>query len=177
MTTPQSGYGTSEPLPSPGLSDDRALRSFRDLVRAVLPQLALLGLWEYRVESANGGNVVCSPVDASIGLPGAVTAQVVPSVLGERVTPAVGSIVVLSFLNGDAGRPIVIGGDPSSPPTAATIGGLAGASGVARQGDTVTISVAQWNAAAPSNGGGPVVISAPMAATISSGSATIRAGS
>ena len=176
MTTPQQGYTTTGPLHSPGLSDDRAMRAFRDLVRSVLPQIALLGLWEYRVESSSASGVVCSPVDASTGLPGAVLAQVVPSVMGERVTLPVGAIVVLAFLDGDAGRPVIVGGDPSSPPTVATIGGIAGASGVARQGDSVSISVAQWSASAPTNSGGPVTITAPLSATITGGSATLLAG-
>lgn len=171
-----AGYTTNEPLPSPGMSDDRALVAFRELVRACLPQLALLGLWEYRVESISSGSVVCSPVNASIGLPGAITAQIVPSVLGERVTPAIGSIVILAFVNGDAGRPVVVGGDPSSPPTVATIGGTTGASGVARQGDTVTITSAQILAAGMVAAGNPVTITAPLQCTITSGSATIRAG-
>lgn len=172
-----AGYNTTEPLPSPGIPDDRALNAFRELVRSCLPQLALLGLWRYQVESTDGVNVVCSPVNASIGLPGAVTAQIVPSVLGERVTPAVGSVVVLAFLDGNPGQPVIVGGDPTSPPTVATIGGLVGAAGVARQGDTVTITSAQILAAGMVAAGNPVTITAPLQCTITSGSATIRAGS
>lgn len=180
-----AGYTTEEPLPSPGLADDRALRSFRDLVRACLPQLALLGLWEYRVESTGTSSVVCSPVNADIGLPGAVTAQIVPSVLGERVTPAVGSIVVLAFLNGDPGRPVVVGGDPSAPPTLATIGGLAGAAGVARQGDSTGLTCAATfkptgEMLTLTIGGATLssISTGPKTATgtITTGSATIRAG-
>lgn len=137
MSTAPIPYGTDEPLPSPGFANDRALAAFRDLVRACLPQLALLGVWEYRVDAvASVTSVDCSPLDPSLGLPGAVRATLQPSILGERVTPSVGSVVLVAFVNGNAARPIVIAGDPNATPSSATL--LGGTAYAARVGDATT---------------------------------------
>ncbi len=180
-----AGYTTTEPLPGSGTTDDRALRAFRDLVRSILPQLALLGVWEYHVDSVGSGTVSCSPLDTSLGLPGAVTATLWPSILGERVTPSVGSRVLLGFVNGDAGRPVVLAGDPSTPPTVGTIGGTAGVAGIARTGDGVAPGSLRF---VPGSGGAalyytpdggaevPVTTGTTMAGHITGGSATAKAG-
>ena len=151
MTIP-IGYTTDAPLPSPGPVDDRALHAFRELVRAVLPQLALLGAWEYRVDVGGASSVTCSPVDPTLGLPGGVVAQIWPSVLGEQVTIAPGQRVLLAFVNGDAGRPVVLAGDPSTRPTAAALLGPGAAA--ARVGDAVAAGSLAW----ASGGGGTVVV-------------------
>lgn len=134
MTLP-IGYTTEAPLPSPGPVDDRALHAFRELVRAVLPQLALLGVWEYRVDVGGASSVVCSPVDPTLGLPGGVTAQIWPSVLGEQVTIATGQRVLVAFVNGDPSRAVALAGDPSTRPTLAALLGPGAAA--ARLGDAV----------------------------------------
>ena len=174
MTVPV-GYTTEAPLPSPGPVDDRALHAFRELVRAVLPQLALLGVWEYRVDVGGSTSVVCSPVDPSLGLPGGVTAQIWPSVLGEQVTMAHGQRVLVAFVNGDPARAVALAGDPSTRPTLATLLGPGAAA--ARVGDSVAISAAQLNASGANVGGTPVTITAPaIYATITSGSAKVTVG-
>ena len=173
MTIPV-GYTTDAPLPSPGPVDDRALHALRELVRAVLPQLALLGTWEYRVDVGGTSSVTCSPVDPTLGLPGGVVAQIWPSVLGEQVTIAPGQRVLLAFIDGDAGRPVVLAGDPSTRPTAAAL--LGPGSAAARVGDTVTITAAQILAAAMVAGTTPVTITSPLQCTITSGSAKVTVG-
>ena len=139
MTAPL-GYTTDAPLPSPGVPSDRALYAIRELVRACLPQLALLGLWDYRIDSVVSQSIVmASPVDPSLGLPGAVRVTLTPSILGEQVTPSVGSRLVLAFLDGNASKPMAIAGDPDARPTLATILGPGAAS--ARLGDEVDCGV------------------------------------
>lgn len=176
MTTP-IGYTTDAPLPSPGPVDDRALHAFRELVRAVLPQLALLGVWEYRVDVGGSASVTCSPVDPSLGLPGGVVAQIWPSVLGEQVAITAGQRVLIGFVNGDAGRAVVLAGDPSTrPATAALLGPGAAA---ARVGDAVAIDAAQILAAGLNAGGTPVTITPPataLYATITTGSSRVTIG-
>jgi hypothetical protein len=175
MSTAPIPYGSDEPLPSPGFASDRALAAFRDLVRACLPQLALLGVWEYRVDAvASSTSVDCSPLDPSLGLPGAVRATLQPSILGERVTPSVGSVVLVAFVNGNAARPIVIAGDPNATPSAATL--LGGTAYAARVGDGVTLSIAQLNASGANIGGTPVTWPSPIQATIASGSTKVKVG-
>ena len=135
MTAPL-GYTTDAPLPSPGVPSDRALYAIRELVRACLPQLALLGLWDYRIDSVVSQSIVmASPVDPSLGLPGAVRVTLTPSILGEQVTPSLGSRLVLAFLDGNASKPLAIAGDPDARPTLAAILGPGAAS--ARVGDAV----------------------------------------
>ena len=194
MTLP-IGYTTDAPLPSPGPVNDRALHAFRELVRAVLPQLALLGVWEYRVEVGGTSSVTCSPVDPSLGLPGGVVAQIWPSVLGEQVTMAAGQRVLVAFVNGDPARAVALAGDPSTRPATATL--LGPGSAAARVGDAVAAGTLAW-AAAPSPPGAiavtytpavgiPVVFtltgaalpaagSTPLAGTITSGSAKVTIG-
>lgn len=194
MTTPV-GYTTEAPLPSPGPVDDRALHAFRELVRAVLPQLALLGVWEYRVEVGGATSVTCSPVDPSLGLPGGVVAQIWPSVLGEQVAMVPGQRILLAFVNGDPSRAVALAGDPSTRPATAAL--LGPGSAAARVGDAVAAGTLAW-AAAPSppgaiavtytpTGGAPVVFTltgtaapaagtTPLAGTITSGSAKVTIG-
>ena len=192
MTIPV-GYTTDAPLPSPGPVDDRALHAFRELVRAVLPQLALLGAWEYRVDVGGTSSVTCSPVDPTLGLPGGVVAQIWPSALGEQVTIAPGQRVLLAFVNGDAGRPVVLAGDPSTRPTAATL--LGPGSAAARVGDAVAAGSLAW-APGPTAGtiavtytpgtGAPLVLTltgtaagpalVPVDGSITSGSSKVTVG-
>jgi hypothetical protein len=146
------GYTTEAPLPSSGPVDDRALHAFRELVRAVLPQLALLGVWEYRVEVGGTSSVTCSPVDPSLGLPGGVVAQIWPSVLGEQVTIAPGQRVLIAFVNGDPARAVALAGDPSTRPTAAAL--LGPGSAAARVGDAVAAGTLAWASA----GGGTIAV-------------------
>ena len=136
MTAP-TGYSTNEPLGSVAPIDDRGMRAFRELVFSCLPQLAYLGLWQYRVDSIDGSNVVCSVDNPSYGLPSAVTAKVMPSILGEDVTLSVGSKCVLAFLNGDPSKPTIVGGDSDNPPMTATL--LGGTKNAARVDDPVQI--------------------------------------
>lgn len=191
MTLPV-GYTTEAPLPSPGPVDDRALHAFRELVRAVLPQLALLGVWEYRVDVGGSSSVTCSPVDPSLGLPGGVVAQIWPSVLGEQVTIAPGQRILIAFINGDPARAVALAGDPSTRPTAATL--LGPGSAAARVGDSVAAGTLAWSAAgggtiavtyAPASGpplvltltgtaAGPALV--PVNGTVTSGSAKVQVG-
>lgn len=134
MTT-SAGYTTASPLPSPGTPDDRALHAFRELVRACLPQLALLGLWDYRIESMTGAIATCSPVDPSLGLPGAISVTLTPSILGESVVLPAGTRIVVAFLDGNAAKPVAIAGDPATTPVSAKI--CDGTLGAARVTDPV----------------------------------------
>ncbi len=151
MTVPV-GYTTEAPLPSPGPVDDRALHAFRELVRAVLPQLALLGVWEYRVEVGGSSSVTCSPVDPSLGLPGGVVAQIWPSVLGEQVAMVPGQRILLAFINGDPARAVALAGDPSTRPATAAL--LGPGSAAARVGDAVAAGTLAWASA----GGGTIAV-------------------
>lgn len=137
MTAPV-GYGSTLPLIGPGVASDRALQAIRDLVRACLPQLALLGLWDYRIDDFDPAQPTiaqCSPVDPSLGLPGAIRVTLTPSILGERVEPHVGSRVVIAFLDGNAGKPVAILGDPDVAPDKAIL--LGGTLEAARKTDAV----------------------------------------
>lgn len=184
--TAQIGYGTSLPLIGPGNADDRALAAIRDLVRACLPQLALLGLWDYRIDDFDLSQPTiaqCSPIDPSLGLPGAVRVALTPSILGERVEPKIGSRVVMAFLDGNASKPLAIAGDPDMAPDTAIL--LDGTLEAARKTDPVGCGAIMATSLA---GGGPVTITfypqgsvTPIGATaisgvITGGSAKVKVG-
>jgi hypothetical protein len=141
--------------------------------RSVAPY-TLQGVYEYAIQSAVSGRVVCAPTSDTLGLPGMIDVPMWPGLLGESVQPTPGSKCLVAFVNGDPGRPAVVGGDPNSTPLTAQI--LGGSAFAARVGDTVQISPAQFAAAGPANGGGAVTIASPMQATITTGSTKVRVG-
>jgi hypothetical protein len=117
---------------------DRLWAAFRALVRAELPSLTFLGVYEYAVDAADGTTstpsttVDCTPTDSTISLP-PLTA--VPIRLPFGVTPPVGALCYVEFANGDPTKPIVRGfKDPMSLMVFA--GGSLPAS---RQGDMVQL--------------------------------------
>ena len=59
-------------------------------------------------------------------------------------------------------------------PTTLTL--LEGSEGVARVGDEITITIAQFGTAGAANGSGAVAIVSPMKGTITTGSTKVRCG-
>ena len=117
---------------------DRLMQAFRELVRAELPQLSYLGVWEYAVQVTDGVTVDATPVDTTVvPLPGIVGCPLRPGILGEQATPTVGSLCLVSFVNGDPTRPIVVGGDPNVPAASGKLVG--GGPAAARVGDAATL--------------------------------------
>lgn len=144
---------------------DRLWAAFRALVRAELPTLSFLGVYEYSVTDSDGTSstpaktVDCTPTDPALKLPSLTK---VPIRLPFGVTPPKEALCSVQFMNGDPSRPMVT--NFTDPMTLTVFGG--GKLPNARQGDMVAVtlysptspaSVAVWTALAPlfANAGGP----------------------
>lgn len=142
---------------------DRLWDAFRKLVRAELPTLTYLGVYEYAVQKTDGTSaapsktVDCVPTDSTIPLP-PLTA--VPIRMPFGVTPPTGALCSVQFMNGDPTRPMVTGfTDPMTLLVFAS-----GTLPAGRQGDMVAVTLAPATLAllAPqfANGGGPCAYTA-----------------
>jgi len=114
---------------------DRLLRSIFALVRAQFPRYTYAFPWEYVVQNTDGETVDATPLDPSIPLPEVVGAPLASSIIGENVTPAIGSVCTIVFADGNPTKPRVVGGDYLTVPQLIKIAGGGPAS--ARVDDTV----------------------------------------
>jgi hypothetical protein len=90
--------------------------AWRQLAERLLPQSRYSGTWEYRVVSQSGERLNLQAVRVANGLPNLSRVPVRPGVPGFRATWKKGSFCLVSFVNSDPGRPVVVGGDaPDSP--------------------------------------------------------------
>ena len=127
--------------------------------------------WIYTVQSASGGTASLRATDPR--LPDLADIPLWQGTGGALATPAAGSQVRVRFLNADRTKPIVTGLDTNTPAAVAIAGGGAA---VGRVGDTIEISIQQWNAASPTAPNGSVTISNPMQGTIKAGSPKVTSG-
>jgi hypothetical protein len=97
------------------MSADRLLSAFRELVRAELPQLLYLGVWEYSVTSATSSTFSGRATSTSFPLPDLVDVAMRPGIAGATFTPAVGSLVLVTFANANPARPVVVAWDATVP--------------------------------------------------------------
>ena len=137
----------------------RRQAAFAALVRASLPPSARMqGAWEFRVVQQTGNRLYLQPARAASGLADLSLVPMRPGIPGAKATVALGSIVLVSFIEGDPSRPFAWSfDDPDAPgwmPTTLELGGP-GALGVARMTDAV--------------------VAGPFAGTITTGSARIKA--
>ncbi len=96
---------------------DRLREAFAKLVRSEVPQLDFLGVYEYAVQATDGNaSTPSKTVDANptatetsggrkLNLPNITK---VPIMLPYGVTPPVGALCTVQFLNGDPARPVVV---------------------------------------------------------------------
>lgn len=91
---------------------DRLLSDVRAIIQAELASLAYSGVWEYRIASGDSDKVSAVPTDKR--MPDLTNVEMLPGLLGEKVTPKPGSLCRLAFVNADPSRPFVmsIDGDP-----------------------------------------------------------------
>ena len=101
------------------------MASIREIIRAELPQMTYAGIWEYQTSSTTiiGGTVFIDGfATATIPLPDLVAIPLRPSIAGTTVVPAVGSKLLVAFVNQDPTRPFVLSMD-ALPPVAISLGG------------------------------------------------------
>lgn len=130
------------------MSTERIRDAVQGLAVAALPHVRHLGLYEYRVVTVDAGDYLSlQATDADAGVPDLARVAMRPGIGGSTTTPALGSLVLVAFINGDAARPVVVSFDDSTPTTAALdatsvrLGAAIGA--VVRYGDTVMVGTAQ----------------------------------
>lgn len=87
---------------------DRLRSSVRDLVRAELSSLLFFGVWEYTIRGSSGSSTV-DVVPSDSRMPSLAKVSMAPGLMGEVVTPLVGSKCRIRFVNGDPSRPECIG--------------------------------------------------------------------
>jgi hypothetical protein len=92
-----------------GLS--KRLESLRRIVRSLLPEYRWHGVYEYRIVIQVGERLEIQPVLTSLGLPVVSRVRVRPGMAGLSADHAVGSLVLVTFVNGDPARPVVTGFD------------------------------------------------------------------
>jgi len=120
-----------------GESCSRRASAYQKIVEALDPRRLYRGTFEFRVVTQVGERLNLQPVRSANGLP---DLALVPTryAAGVRATHALGSLVLVTFVDADPSRPVVIGGDaPDSPgwmPTALSLGEDP-VLGVARIGD------------------------------------------
>lgn len=170
---------------------DRIITAIRALVRRELAPVRFFGVYEYTVQRAAPGAVDAAPA-SSLGLPAHTNVPVLPSLLGQTVTPAaVGQTCRIRFLNGNPARPVCVGlgapgvdatvdasGTLQVGPNAASVVLAGGSQDVAREGDAVTIVLPPGvlvGVVTPPGGSpvtvGPLTITSAISGIIGSGSA------
>jgi hypothetical protein len=166
---------------------DRLQEAIRREILALVPQIKRFGRWRYRVQTVTSTPpILVSAVPAGESEYGPIDKiKLWPGPDGSVAVPAIGSLVVLTFAEGNAGMPMIVGLDPDAPPTMVYVGEDAGPF-AARVGDDVvcdgvTPGVPTGILITAPSGGGPCTVttgSGPTAVKftgdITSGSAKVR---
>ena len=170
----------------------RRLAALRAILDKLDPGRKFRSVYEYRVVTQDGEHLNLQPVRVSTGMPFLSGVRVRPGVPGAKAQHVLGSYVLVTFVDGDPGRPIVIGfPDPESggfapnvlelDATALLLAG--GGAAVGRVGDSVQVTFTATDAAAisapPGTGGGPCTLpggSLTLTGQITAGSPKVTSG-
>jgi len=118
----------------------RRLAAYADLFDALDPHRRFRATYEYRVVTQSSDRLDLQTVRRATGMPDLLDVPVRPGMAGLRADVALGSLVLVAYVDGDPSRPCVIGhaapDDPGWIPLFLELGGP-GALGVARVTDPV----------------------------------------
>lgn len=131
---------------------DRILASFEQLVALFTRRLPAAFVWSYSVESATETSFSGRRLSPDCPFDDMPEIPLMPGIAGAGVRPAVGSIALVAFVDGDPGKPRVVGWDQQVPlsvtvdaseklragPSAAAVEIAGGGPAVARINDTGT---------------------------------------
>jgi hypothetical protein len=92
-----------------GGGSSRRLEVWQKLFEQLDPDRDFRAVWEYRVVLQSGDRLELQPVLASSGMPDLRRVRMRPGVSGANSTLALGSHVLVAFVNGSRGRPVVVG--------------------------------------------------------------------
>jgi hypothetical protein len=90
-----------------GAGASRMLAAFRAIVDQLDPNRLFRGVYEYRVVTQTANRLNLQPVQVSTGMPVLQIVPMRPGVPGSNMKPALGSRVLVGFVNADPGRPYV----------------------------------------------------------------------
>lgn len=90
-------------------STTRRLAAYRAIFDSLYPRLRYLGVYEYRVVSLSDEKLNLQIVKSSARLPDLRRVPIRPGVAGTRLRPAMGSRVLVGFVDADPSRPVVLG--------------------------------------------------------------------
>ncbi len=91
-----------------GKGADRRLEALRKIFDQLDPNRKFRGLASYRVVKSNAGRLDLQSVRASAGMPDLLRVPIMPGIAGGEVDPALGSIVLVAFVDGDPSQPKVV---------------------------------------------------------------------
>jgi len=100
-----------------GVADTARLpEALRRIVETFTADHKFYASWEYRVVARNGERLELQPVRVSTGMPSLSYVRIRPGVAGGRAHPKLGSLVLVSFVNGDPSRHVVTSFDEQDGP-------------------------------------------------------------
>lgn len=91
-----------------GAGQSRRLAAYRAIFDQLDPNRAYRGVYEYRVVTQSGERLNLQSVRVSTGLPDVKAVLPRPGVAGAKGQPALGSRVIVAFVNADPTNPVVI---------------------------------------------------------------------
>lgn len=94
-----------------GATGNRRIDALRKVIAQLLPDYRYRGIWEYRVVTQEGERLNLQCATSRAKLPDLRRVRVRPGVAGCRADVALGSLVLVAFVNGDQARPVVVGFD------------------------------------------------------------------
>lgn len=155
---------------SRGGGSSRALAAMRAIFEQLDPDRAYRGVTEYRVTSLSGDRMNLEPVRVSTGMPTLTRVKARPGLPGCKGAPKLGCRVLVGFVEASPARPYVAAYEDSEGDgyLATSLNLLNGSNGVARVGDSVSITLVNVQPAGP----GP----ATATGTIATGSSKVKAG-
>lgn len=161
----------------------RRLAALKALFDQLVPDFVYRGLYEYRVVTQNGNRLNLQCVRVSTGMPDIANAFMRPGIAGGNMQPALGSRVLVGFVNADPTCPVVLAfEDPDGPGFLPISLSLCGPNGnpVARVGDQVTVFLPPTLPATGTVSGNPfagtITVANPVTGVITGGSAKVTCG-
>lgn len=144
----------------------RRLDALSKLIAQLYPDLRYRGAYEFRVVTQAGDRLNLQPVRVSLGLPDLARVPMRPGMPGARANVALGSLVLVQFINADPARPVVTGFDaPDNPGWTPLIADLTGAQ-IRVGGPTALLGIARTT---------DVIQAGPFSGVIVGGSLTVKA--
>lgn len=123
-------------------ASSRVTTALARLIETLAPETLYRGVWSYRIVAQSGERLDLQIERTSSGMPDLQRVRVRPGIAGARADHTVGSMVLVTFIDGDPGRPVVVAGDDAESPgfVPSELDLCEGDGRVLREGDTLSIT-------------------------------------